>query len=186
MLVGMNTEFREAVRGLQATGADRNARDIVESLDRHGREERELLDRYRRFGEESEAPAVQYLVKMVLEDEQIHHRVLGDLANTIAWGGVKGSDEPTVPNVSTKYLQDSTLRSETRALLEHELKDRAQLRRLRKRLRNYGHVALWELLIDLMEADTEKHIRIFRFILSNGARPHRLGWLFHRPHWLPT
>ena len=65
-------------------------------------------------------------------------------------------------------------------LLEHELRDRTQLRRLRRRLRTYGDVAMWELLIDLMRSDTDKHICIFRFVLSNETSTRRLGRMFHR------
>ena len=88
---GVETEFEDAIRGLHATGASHSAHKIVEALDRHGREEGELLERYQRFGEESESPWVRYLVKLVLEDERRHHRLLEDLANTIAWEGVSGS-----------------------------------------------------------------------------------------------
>jgi hypothetical protein len=115
-----------------------------------------------------------------LEDEQRHHRVLEDLANTIGWGLVKGAPEQVVPDFPMKYRCDEDLRSETQALLEHELRDRTKLRKLRRRLRTYGDVAMWELLIDLMRSDTDKHIRIFRLILANETSPRRLGWIFHR------
>jgi hypothetical protein len=171
----METEFRDAIRGLHATGASESDRKVVEALDRHGREEAELLERYGRFVDESESPADRYLVRLILDDEQRHHRVLEDLANAIAWGYVKGAPEQVVPPVPTKYRGDEALRSETRALLNHELRDRIQLRRLRKRLRTCGDVAMWELLIDLMRLDTDKHVRILRLILSNETSPRRLG-----------
>ena len=171
----METEFRDAIRGLRATGASESTRGVVEALDRHGREEAELLERYGRFVDESESPADRYLVRLILEDEQRHHRVLEELANAIAWGHVKGAPEQVVPPVPTRYRGDEALRSETRALLNHELRDRIQLRRLRRRLRTCGDVGMWELLIDLMRLDTDKHIRILRLILSNEISPRRLG-----------
>src|ERR1019366_8617193 len=163
----MEAEFRDAMEGLQATAASLSVYEVVEALDRHGREEGELLERYRRFVDESESPAARYLVRLILEDEERHHRVLEDLANTIAWGWVKGTPEQVVPHFATKSGGDETLRSETQALLGHELRDRTQLRRLRWRLRTHGEVAMWELLIDLMRLDTDKHIRILRAILSH-------------------
>jgi hypothetical protein len=72
----MATEFRDAIRGLDATAANHSTRKVVEALERHGREEAELLERYQRFVDESESPAVRYLVALILEDEQRHHRVL--------------------------------------------------------------------------------------------------------------
>ena len=176
----METEFRDAIEGLDATAASRSAYEVVEALERHGREEAEILERYQRFGDESESPAVRYLVRLILEDEERHHRVLEDLANTIAWGWVKGTPEQVVPHFATKSGGDETLRSETQALLGHELRDRTQLRRLRRRLRTHGEVAMWELLIDLMRLDTDKHIRILRAILSHETTPGRLDRIFYR------
>jgi len=179
----MEAEFRDAIEGLHATGASPSTYEVVEALDRHGREEGELLERYRRFVDESESPAARYLVRLILEDEKRHHRVLEDLANTIAWGGLKGTPEQVVPDFATKYRGDETLLSETQALLGHELRDRTQLRRLRRRLRTCGDVALWELLMDLMRSDTDKHIRILRLILSNETGHRGLGRMFHRHRW---
>jgi len=176
----METEFRDAIEGLRATAASPSAYKVVKALDRHGREEGELLERYQRFVDESESPAARYLVRLILEDEKRHHQVLGDLANTIAWGFVKGTPEQVVPHFATKSGGDETLRSETQALLGHELRDRTQLRRLRRRLRTHGEVAMWELLIELMQLDTDKHIRILRLILSNETSPGRLDRMFHR------
>ena len=179
----MTTEFRDAIRGLHATRANHSSREVVEALDRHGREEAELLERYQRFVDESEPPAVRYLVELILEDEQRHHRVLEDLANTIAWGSVQGTPGHVVPSFPVRFRGNPAFRSETQALLHHELRDRTQLRRLRRRLRTYGEVASWELLIDLMRSDTAKHIRILRFILANETSPRRFDRMLHRLRW---
>jgi bacterioferritin (cytochrome b1) len=178
----MESEFLDAIEGLRATAASPSAYEVVEALDRHGREEGELLERYRRFVDQSESPAVRYLVRLILEDEERHHRLLEDLANTIAWGGVKEAPEQVVPHFPTKYRIDAALRSETQALLGHELRDRTQLRKLRRRLRSHGDVTMWELLIDIMRLDTDKHIRILRLILSNESSPGRLDRVFRRLH----
>ncbi len=59
---------------------------------------------------------------------------------------------------------DDELVAQTRELLASEKKDRADLRRLRRRLRKYTGT-IWPFLIDLMIADTDKHTRILRYIL---------------------
>ena len=165
------TRFEKAFQGLRTTGASVSTHEVVEALNRHGREEAELLERYQRFVEEAESPAARYLVQLILDDEQRHHRVLEELANTIAWGWTKGVPEEVVP-VFPRDGEDGALRAETRALLGHELRDRTQLRRLRKRLRSYNDAPVWGLLVDLMRSDTEKHIDILRFILriTSGRR----------------
>jgi len=162
----MTIGFERAREGLRATGASVSTYEVVEALDRHGREEAELLERYGRFIAEAKSPAARYLVQLIVDDEQRHHRILEELANTIAWGSLGGQTE-VVPALLTA---DRDLRAETRALLRHEVRDRTQLRRLRKRLRSYGEANLWGLLVDLMRSDTEKHIDILRFILRNSSR----------------
>jgi hypothetical protein len=177
----VTAEFREAVRGLHATAASHSARKVVEALDRHGRDEAELLEQYQRFVDEAESPALRYLVRLIVEDEKRHHRLLEDLANTIAWGSVKGGPEHVL-SFPVRF-HDEALRSETRALLRHELRDRTQLRRLRRRLRAYGDVASWQLLIDSMRLDTTKHIHILRFILDYEVRTRRFGRILPRVRW---
>ena len=175
----VETAFEDALRGLYATGASHSAYEIVNALDRHGKEEGELLERYQRFGEESQSsPWVGYLVGLIMEDEKRHHRLLEELANTIAWGALKGSPERVIPTFSAHG--DQALVAESRALLAHELQDRNRLRKMRRHLSEYGDVALWGLLIDLMLTDTEKHIRIFRFILRTQTGRGRLGRIFRR------
>jgi hypothetical protein len=159
------TEFEDAISGLRATGASVGTTEIVYALDRHGREEAELLDRYERYVERNGSPVAKYLVRLILEEERRHHRMLEELANTIAWShlGEEGRAElPEPPR--ERGVPDRRLGAETRSLLRHERKDRRQLGRLGRRLRSYGDVPLWSLLIELMRLDTEKHVSILTFI----------------------
>jgi bacterioferritin (cytochrome b1) len=178
----VTTRFEKAFEGLRTTGASVSTHEVVEALNRHGREEAELLEGYQRFVDAAESPAARYLVQLILDDEKRHHRVLEELANTIAWGWTKGVPEEVVP-VFPRDGNERALRAETRAFLGHELRDRIQLRRLRKRLRSYGDAPVWGLLVDLMRSDTEKHIDILRFILRvTSKRRRKLSYLWHHNH----
>ncbi len=166
-------EFQEAMSGLRATGASTSATEVVRVLDRHGREEGELLSRYEQFLERTDSPVSGYLIRLVLDEERRHHRMLGELANTIAWGHLGDHGRAELPHEgSTHGAPDRELWMETRSLLRHERRDRRQLRALKRRVRRYGDVPLWQLLIDLMRRDTEKHVTILRFI-ERENRPHR-------------
>jgi len=167
----VTTGFENAREGLRATGASVSTYEVVEALDRHGREEGELLASYQRYTEEAASPAARYLVALILEDERRHHRVLEELATTIAWGGMHDDSGATVPS-SPRSVVDRDLLEATRSLLRHERRDRAQLRHMRRRLHRYTDAPMWNLLIDIMRSDTDKHIRILRFILreSSGRR----------------
>jgi hypothetical protein len=164
------TEFDEAISGLRATGASASASEIVRALDRHGREESELLDRYERFVEKSESPVAKYLVGLIADEERRHHRMLEELANTIAWGHFGDRHSGTLPTGPAGSGPDPELQAETRALLRHERQDRRHLRRLGRRIRGYGDVPLWRILIGLMLLDTEKHISILRDIEKENRR----------------
>ena len=60
---------------------------------------------------------------------------------------------------------DRELVEQTKKLLASEKKDRTDLLRLRRRLRNYSGT-IWPLLIDVMLLDTKKHMRILRHVVS--------------------
>ena len=106
----------------------------------------------------------RYLVNLIIEDERRHHRVLGEIAHAIAWGSLTGA-VPAVPRV-VEGGGDNELVEETKTLLASEKKDRTELRRLHRRLRSY-HGTIWPLLIDLMQRDTDKHMRILRYIVRH-------------------
>jgi hypothetical protein len=156
--------FDSSARGLRAAGASVGERDIVEWITRHGREEGSLLERYERFADEASSPAARYLVNLIIEDERRHHRVLAEIADAIAWGSLTDST-PAVPRLVAGRA-DTELVEETKTMLASEKRDRAELRRLRRRLRSYSGT-IWPLLIDLMLLDTDKHTRILRFVVKH-------------------
>jgi hypothetical protein len=166
--VETKSEFEDAIAGLRATGASVSATEVVKAIDRHGKEESELLTRYERFAEHSASPVAQYLVRLILDEERRHHRILEELANTIAWGSLGDPTLPELPIVPLRSSYDREFCTETRALLRQELRDRKQLRQLRRRLRSYGDAPFWGLLVELMGSDTEKHISILRFLQKDN------------------
>ena len=156
--------FESSAQGLRVAGASTSERDLVESITRHGKEEGALLQRYEHFAWEAPSPVTRYLVHLILEEEHRHHQVLAEIAHTIVWGNLN-SVEPALPRMVVGVGDDEIV-AQTKELLASEKKDRADLRRLRRRLRSYTGT-IWPFLIDLMLADTDKHTRILRYILRN-------------------
>ena len=163
----MEATFESAVEGLDQMGASVQERDLVGLLARHGKEEGAMLERYQRFVQEASSPAVRYLVKLILEEERNHHRLLAEMANTIAWGWSANSPAPATPEIFPQEDSSGAIAAETKDLLAAELRDRAELRRLRKQLKPYEDTTLWGLIVDLVMLDTEKHTRILRFISAH-------------------
>lgn len=154
--------FDTAAQGLNAVGASVDERELVHLLSTHAQKETAILERYRRFSVEATSPAARYLVKLIVDDEERHHRLLAEMANAIAWEG--RSPVPSVPDIFAAH--DDALLAETQELLDAERADSRELKRLQRRLETFGDTTMWPLIVDLMLLDTEKHIHMLRFIAS--------------------
>jgi hypothetical protein len=160
----IESTFDSAMEGLRTSGASAETRELVELLARHGEAEGAILNRYKRFAVEASAPETRYLVQLILDDERRHHRLMVEMANALAWGISRESPYPAVPDVTHKDAGNRALTEETQHLLKSEEQDRLDLKDLRKRLRPFRDTTMWELLVDIMLMDTDKHIRILGII----------------------
>jgi|SRR5579875_641340 len=164
---GFESAFAEALEGVRSTGASPETRELVELLVKHGRDEAEVLRRYQDVVDRasvSDGSIVGYLVALILDDERRHHRLLAELANAVAWGSLRRAPVPSVPSLFGTTPRNGNVHELTRALLATERRDRRELHRLRKRLRDYEDTTLWPLVVEIMALDTEKHIRILEFL----------------------
>ncbi len=136
---------------------------VLRMFETHGEREGTALASYERVAEESSAGgAVQYLVRLILEDERRHHRVFAEMANELKsfiWELEVGPRVPTMVDHA-----DPELLAETNHLLAFEKSDAKELRQLRKALRHAPRSSLQPLLVDLMLHDTAKHISMLEFI----------------------
>jgi rubrerythrin len=160
----------DAMRGLKETGASVSDRELVRLIARHEAEEGSVLARYEKFATDARSPAVRYLADLIIADERRHHRVLTELANAIAWGQWMPVAD-AVPDLD-QGIRDASVLAATRELLEAEQRDHAELKELRKQLRDYRHTTLWDLVADLLMMDTDKHIRILRFLIEHAESRH--------------
>jgi hypothetical protein len=167
--VVMDSSFAAAAEGLRDTGASVYDQEIVAMLTIHAKEEEALLQRYERFAEGAASPSTRYLVRLVVEDERRHHRLLGEMANTIAWGCWGDAHTPKVPELFPHEGGHGPVDPETRELLALENQDRAELRRLQKQLKAFKDTTIWSLLVELMMLDTEKHEHILSFISKHSG-----------------
>lgn len=137
--------------------------EILDLLESHGEREGEALESYRRVAEESSTgEAVGYLVRLILDDEERHHRLFTEMANRIRSFVWEVDVEPKIPALPPR--SNPKLLAETRRLLEFETEDAKQLRQLRRALRHSPSSWLHPLLVDIMLHDTAKHIAILKHI----------------------
>jgi hypothetical protein len=141
-------------------GREADAR-ILELLRTHDAREGAVLAAYQRLVDESTDEGIRYLGRMILDDEERHHQVLGQMAERVdAW--MHGSGDAGTPSLTPRV--DSELLDETRRLIALERADAKELRHLQTELRYAPATSLLPLLVKLMLHDNAKHIEILKFI----------------------
>jgi hypothetical protein len=104
------------------------------------------------------------VIGLLVEDERRHHRHFIDLAQSLKVDAELGGAEPTVPNLDFRQADPEAVLDLTRELIASEERDAAELKRLRKDLRDVEDTTLWALLVDTMQLDTAKHLTILHFV----------------------
>jgi rubrerythrin len=136
---------------------------VLHVLETHGAREGVALESYKNVAENAKAgEAVQYLVRLILEDEERHHRTFAEMANEIKSFVWELPVDPSLPAITAPA--DPELLEETKRLLAFEKADAKELRALRKTLKKSPSSSLQPLLVGIMLHDTKKHISILEFI----------------------
>ena len=143
-------------------GASIGQQELYDALLDHEREESEVIAEYEAFAESSPSQAVRYLIRMVLDDEKRHHRVLSELANAVRADATFDRSGTRVPFLDV-HRHDQSLLHATDRFIAIERKDRAELKRLARKVGRVGG-ELDAFVIGLLQSDTQRHIRILRFI----------------------
>jgi hypothetical protein len=144
---------------------------LYDHLTNHTVTEGAILAEYQQLAQdESVSKAFRYAAGLILDDERRHHQQFNDLAESIRQlSELRVEDEPIPSLAGLRHDRDRILETTTR-LLEAEKEDAAQLKALAKELRDVRDTTLWGLLVELMQLDTDKHIRILTFIRDHATR----------------
>lgn len=150
-------------------GASSWARDLYTFLTDHVRLEGDMLREYVAEAEATDSKALAYLIALLIEDERRHHLQFNELAASLKSDVELSPDDPAIPRLDLDRVDRDELLASTKQLLEHERSDLAELKRLRRELRDVQDTTLWALLVDIMMHDTEKHISILRFVEQHAG-----------------
>lgn len=154
----------------QLIGASVWEQELYEHLESHAGQEQQLLGQYQEAGETSGSTAFAYLVSLIIEDEKRHHRFFAELAESLRSDAEFRPEQPRIPRMDLSRADQDHIGLLTRQLLDREHDDAKELKRLAKELSDVKDTTLWSLLVELMEADTAKHIRILEFV-QRHSRP---------------
>lgn len=143
------------------------ARSIIGHVEHHMDTERDVLTQYGELANDTSDERLRYLIHLILDDEVRHHRLLAEMANWLrAATEHRPLDGPQVPSFtpSGEGEQTEALRARTAELLGLEHEDLEELRDLRRQVTQVEDTSWWSVLVDSMEFDTRKHIKLLEFI----------------------
>ena len=143
-------------------------RELYIRLRDHIAEESDILARCQ-FLAETSTGHVQFLLEMIAEDEARHHRLLERWAETITDLAALSPPEEGLPPL-VREQDPEELIAVVEDLLEVEHRDSDHLKELDKMLKDVRRTTVWPLLLELMELDNQKHIRILEFLRRHARR----------------
>jgi len=138
-------------------------------LRKHVATEADILENYRRIADLCHPSYVEYLIRLICEDEDRHHRIFEDWQRTLQPSDQDDGIEPLVPDLRWG-VDPRFVVAVTAHFLDVERRDLRELRRLSLKLRRYRGLTIWPLLVRLIRHDTKKHIAILKFIRSEARR----------------
>lgn len=136
---------------------------LLEHLEAHLANEREVLAAYVDLAESAPDEWVRYLAALIVDDERRHHQRFVELRNRILSDVTWADTRPQTPQVTVAKERDALLREVSRAI-DVERRDAVDLRRLRRLVAPMKDTSLLALMIEVMELDTQKHVKILEFI----------------------
>jgi hypothetical protein len=142
---------------------------ITHEFQAHVREEEHFLESYRELVKTIDDPGTRLLVELIVEDEERHHALMARLARE-AREAVEGSVATIAPRFSADDI--ARLLEPTERFLDAERDDRRRLRALAGALKPLRDTNVWPLVVELMEIDTRKHIRVLEYLrtrMRNGG-----------------
>jgi len=156
---------------LRINGASVWEQEIFDYVSGHVATEGAILNEYQLLAEDPTAsPAFRYLANLILADERRHHQLFNDLAESIRqMAECRLEDEP-IPSLRGLRSDRERIRVATEQMLAAERADAKELKQFAKQLKEVRETTLWVLLLDLMQDDTAKHIKILSFIRDRAEK----------------
>lgn len=142
---------------------------ISHAFEAHVREESHFLDAYEQLCSEVLDPGARFLIELILEDERRHHTLFERMAASARGDAEPSAGTPDPPHVAPDEAR--RILEPTQRFLEAELEDRLHLRELREKLKPARDDTVWHLVVELMELDTAKHVKILEYLRDRLTDP---------------
>jgi hypothetical protein len=142
------------------------AESLLATLQAHMDGERDALRQYGELADASPDDHVRFLMKLILDDEVRHHGLLAEMATNLRAELERGDGDglPTMRRAADR----EALVARTDELLRLEREDVKELQRLRREISKVADTRWWGAIIDAMEMDNRKHIKLLEFVRENA------------------
>ena len=136
------------------------SRELYERLVQHITSESEVLERYEGLAEESSGH-VRFLLDLIAEDEARHHRLYDRWAPDGEGDGPgRGAERRCARSDPRARARAACTRAIEAAFARSREGRRPPAQGAGEELKDVRHTTIWPLLVELMEMDTRKHIKI--------------------------
>jgi rubrerythrin len=142
-------------------------RDLIEHLNSHVESEKEVIDLYEALAHDDH-PYVAFIANLIGEDEARHHKLFLEWIETIKALAELRDAPDGIPHVDYHPVAPQTIQMVDQLLAFEEADLRAS-RSLRREIRSVRTSTLWGMLIELVIADTKKHIKVLKFLRARLA-----------------
>jgi hypothetical protein len=142
-------------------------RELIEHLDTHVQSEKGVIELYDTLSYD-EHPYVSFVAQLIREDEARHHRLFVEWIESIKAMAELRETSDGIPHIDHHKVDPETINMVDR-LLAFEREDLATSRGLRREIREVKTTTLWGVLMDVVIADTKKHIKLLKFLSDRLA-----------------
>ena len=142
-------------------------RQLIQHLSEHVESEKEVIELYDALAHDDH-PYVSFIAELIGEDEARHHRLFTEWIETIKALAELRDAPDGIPHVDYHPVDPETIHLVDK-LLDFEEADLAAAKKLRHEIRSVRTATLWGMLIELVIADTKKHIKVLKFLRARLA-----------------
>jgi rubrerythrin len=142
-------------------------RKLIDHLEEHVTAEQEVIDLYDALAHDDH-PYVSFIAELIGEDEARHHRLFVEWIETIKALAELREAPDGIPHVDYHPVDPETIHLVDK-LLDFEEADLSAAKKLRHEIRDVRTATLWGMLMELVIADTKKHIKVLKFLRDRLA-----------------
>lgn len=136
---------------------------LADEFESHEAEEREMVSRYKEMAQGSKNPFVEFLLGLIITDEEKHYRVTRAMLSTLEGDLLWTRPKEAIHGLSELGDSDGELLKLTEDFIELEKEGIRTYKKLIKESKGF-YRGLFAMLFETMIRGSEKHVEILEFL----------------------